>query len=150
MAILSQHIKTPNTAKNHQRNHSQQEQEENSSLEAFRLTLFRTMIEAAKATASLDDEMHFHISREIKNSSYDPATKDQLLTMLENPASLHMPVGQTQTIQQRVELYLAARLGVHPQKAKNSLYLHVLKQRLFLDDATIEQVQSTLFGDRSI
>jgi len=111
----------------------------------FSLTLFQVMIEAAKATSSLDDETHFLISHEIKSSVRDHTVKEQLLSDLERSSALDRLIKQAVSDQQKVDLYLAARLAVDPHKAKDSLYLETLKKRLNLDDTIIEKAQNSLF-----
>jgi len=103
------------------------------------------MIEAAKTTSSLDDETHFLISHEIKSSAREHTVKEQLLTGLERSNTLDRLVKQAVSEQQKIDLYLAARLAVDPHKAKDSLYLETLKKRLNLDDVIIEKAQNSLF-----
>lgn len=112
----------------------------------FALILVRAMIEAAKADGRVDDKERELIKQKIASSGLDEKTVAFLTDELNKPVDIDNLVSNVSTDEQKAELYVASRMTLDPNNAKNSEYLDNLLQKLGLPDSLKQHIEQAIIS----
>lgn len=98
----------------------------------FQLALVQAMIGAAKADGHIDAAEHKMLFDNVGKLGLDADAKAFVFDALGKPSDPAAVAAAAQTQEQAAELYLASRLAIDPDDARERAYLDTLAQRLGL------------------
>ena len=110
----------------------------------YALVLIKAMIAAARADGQIDATERAVILDKVKLSGLGVEAETFLASELSRPLDLEELISAATTEQQKVELYTASRLAIHPDTRAEKGYLDLLAGRLGLPDPLVAHIEATV------
>jgi uncharacterized membrane protein YebE (DUF533 family) len=108
---------------------------------AFELTLIKAMIAAAKADGHIDDVEHQRIIKAIAEMDISAEMKGMVFDLLLQEISIEELVKDTDSIEQKSEIYLASCLAINPDHPAEEAHLDQLAAALGLPRGLASELQ---------
>jgi uncharacterized membrane protein YebE (DUF533 family) len=108
----------------------------------FALTLVRAMIAAAKADGHIDAEEQRALFQRIEALGLDAEAKAFVFDELSRPTNLDAIAALPRNQEQATEVWLASRLAIDPDDAREQAYLAALGAKLKLPPALLAHLES--------
>jgi uncharacterized membrane protein YebE (DUF533 family) len=110
----------------------------------FALSLVRAMIAAARADGTVDAEERERIFGKFREAGINGEAGAFLEKELAAPVDLDSILATARTEEQRVQIYTASHLAVHPETRAERGYLDMVAGRLGLADALVAHIEATV------
>ncbi|MFT7404111.1 tellurite resistance TerB family protein [Zhongshania sp.] len=98
----------------------------------FQLTLIKAMIAAARADSEIDSKEQDKIFDAVDKIQLAPEMKNQVFDLLRKPPSIEELVRETNTLEQKTEVYLISCFAIEVDQPSEREYLNQLEQALRL------------------
>jgi uncharacterized membrane protein YebE (DUF533 family) len=107
----------------------------------FQLTLIKAMIAAARADSHIDADEQNKIFEAVDNIKLTPEMKSQVFDLLRYPPSMEELVRETNTLEQKTEVYLISCFAIDVDHPSERQYLDQLERALKLPEGFAQHLE---------